>query len=130
MTVKVSVSASVLETENPEKVARAVKNIFPRLTVKLVSRDGENRVEAEGEGKESLERLKRILSSRRIRTAARVVMLQGKSERGITFYLHKQAAFAGQVSFCESSRESPLGPIRVTLGGNNPEEVVEWLTAR
>ena len=130
MTVNVSVSAYVLETENPEKVVKAVKNIFPRLTVKLVSQDGENRVEAAGEGMESLERLKRILSSRRIRAAARAVMLQGMSVRGITFYLHKQAAFAGQVSFCESSRESPLGPIRVTLSGSNPQEVVEWLTAR
>lgn len=130
MTIKVAVSASVHETENPTKVATAVRNIFPRLMVKLVSEEGESRLEAEGEGKEALERFRRILSSRRIRSAAKSVILQGKAGRRITFYLHKQAAFAGQVSFCESSQESPLGAIRVTLSSNNPDEIIDWLTAR
>lgn len=130
MTVKVTVSASVFETENPMRVARAVKNIFPRLPVKFVSRGGESRVETEGQGKESLVRFRKIISSRKIRAAAKSMMLQGRAERALTFYLHKQAAFAGQVSFCGSSSESPLGPIRVTLSGSNLEEIVDWLTAR
>ena len=130
MTMKVAVSTAVRGTEDPEKVIRAVKNIFPRLNVRLVSEIGEERLEAEGEGKESLERFRKILSSRRIRSAAKSTMLQGRAKRGLTFYLHKQAAFAGQVSFCESHLESPLGPIRVTLSGTNPDEIVEWLTAR
>jgi len=130
LTLKVAVSASVLETEDAAKVARAVRNIFPRLDVRLASEKDASMVEAEGEGKQSLERLKRILSSRKIRAAARSVMLKGKTNMGITFYLHKQAAFAGHVSFCESSLESPLGPIRVTLSDSDPEEIVEWLTAR
>lgn len=130
MTIVVAVSASVHETESPEKVVRAVKNIFPRLEVKLVSESGENRLEAEGEGKESLERFRKILSSRKIRSAAKSIMLEGKAGRGLTFHLHKQAAFGGQVSFCESRMESPLGPIRVTLSGSDPDEIVKWLTAR
>jgi predicted RNA binding protein with dsRBD fold (UPF0201 family) len=39
-------------------------------------------------------------------------------------------AFAGHVSFCEESAESPLGPLRTTIECEDPCLLIDWLAAR
>jgi predicted RNA binding protein with dsRBD fold (UPF0201 family) len=55
-----------------------------------------------------------------------------KSIRGetIIFYLNKQVAYAGHVSFCEETAESPLGPIRFRIETDNAQQLVEWLAEK
>jgi predicted RNA binding protein with dsRBD fold (UPF0201 family) len=77
---------------------------------------------------ETLTKLYNILRRERIRAAARKLLLEGQDEKTITFYLNKQVACAGQVSFSNENAESPLGPIKVRIESNNPRELVDWLT--
>ena len=48
----------------------------------------------------------------------------------IVFFLNKQAAYAGHVSFSAPEGESPLGPIQVVIETENPEQVIDWLAGR
>ncbi len=45
----------------------------------------------------------------------------------IAFFLNKQVAFAGHVSFCEPEGESPLGPIRVVIEADDPAGIIDWI---
>jgi len=126
--VSVRVEAEVYPTEDPDKVFKAVKSIFPRLELQLRWLDNSAVVEGSGEGLEVLEDLKRMLRERRIRSAARSILKSSISGDLLVFYLNKQAAYVGKVSFTEPFLESPLPPIKVEIKSDKPEEVISWLT--
>ncbi len=117
------VRAPLNPTEDEEKVVRSIIAIF-NIRVNIVQG------EAIGHSNNmvSLERLKRMIRQRRIRSAAKVVMRSGIRGNIIEFYLHKQAAYAGKVSFSNAEGESPLGPIKVTIKAEDPNKLIEWLT--
>jgi len=71
-----------------------------------------------------------ILQRDRIRAAARSVLRRSVEGDRLAFYLNKQAAYAGHVSFSQPEGESPLGPIRVVIETKNPEKVIDWLTGQ
>jgi predicted RNA binding protein with dsRBD fold (UPF0201 family) len=48
----------------------------------------------------------------------------------IVFFLNKQAAYAGHVSFSAPEGESPLGPIQVILETEDPEQLIDWLAGK
>ena len=48
----------------------------------------------------------------------------------MVFFLNKQAAYAGHVSFSAPDGESPLGPIQVVLETENPEQLIDWLAGK
>jgi len=81
-------------------------------------------------GTEGLTKLYNLLRRERIRDAARSIMFRGLEGNTITFYLNKQVAYAGHLSFSELTGESPLGPIKVTITCDNPRELIDWLTPR
>ena len=85
---------------------------------------------AEAEGREALFKFRRLLSLDRIRDAARKVLFGGLRGKNIRFYLNKQVAFAGHVSFCEEVAESPLGSLIVTIECEDPRLLIDWLTSR
>ncbi|MCL7393256.1 MAG: hypothetical protein LZ169_00265 [Thaumarchaeota archaeon] len=126
--VLVKVDADVYPTEDPEKVLRAVKNIFPSISFEVRWIDSSARVEGSAEGYEALENLKRLLRERRIRAAARSILKSSIRDDVLVFYLNKQAAYAGKASFTEPFVESPLPPIRVIIRAPDLEEVINWLT--
>ena len=126
--IQVHVETPLNPTENPEKVARAIHNLFPSANLTTVKTDAHHgKVEATMNGLKALENLKAILRQEVIRDAARRMLLGGISGSSVVVYLHKQAAFAGKASFCERYDESPLGPITLTIQSESPEQVVEWL---
>ena len=84
----------------------------------------------EGKDLSSLERLKMILQRDRIRAAARSVLRRSIEDNRIVFFLNKQAAYAGHVSFSAPEGESPLGPIQVIIKSEKLEDVIDWLTGR
>ncbi|MEM3766442.1 MAG: hypothetical protein QXU46_05395, partial [Candidatus Bathyarchaeia archaeon] len=55
---------------------------------------------------------------------------EGLSENNITFYLNKQVAYAGHVSFSKAVAESPLGPIKVQIECGNPRQLIDWLAPK
>ena len=127
--VRVEVSARVNPTEDLEKVRRAISNIFPDVPLsEEVLGDGSSILRGSSEGLGALERLKAMIGAERIRSAARAVLSSSVSGGVLEFHLHKQAAFAGKVSFSQPFGESPLGPISVRVECDDPSGVIEWLT--
>jgi len=115
-------------TEDPEKVSKAVTNLFPHASLTTVRiNDRRSKMEATMTGLDALENLKTILRQEAIRGAARKLLLGGVTGSMIVVHLNKQAAFAGKASFCERYDESPLGPITLTIRSENPEQIVDWL---
>jgi len=113
-----------------EKVKRAVENIFGAVTFEVESRKWGHLLIAETRGTEGLTKLYNLLSRERIRAAARKVFFSGMDEKSVVFYLNKQVAYAGHISFSQKTGESPLGPINVQIRCDNPRELIEWLTPK
>ena len=128
--IYVHVEVEVNPTEDLEKVKQAVKNVFGGITFKVKSRTWGQLLIAETAGTEGLTKLYNILSRERIRAAARKVLLGGMGKNSVTFYLNKQVAYAGHVSFSQKTSESPLGPINVEISCSNPRQLIEWLTPK
>jgi uncharacterized protein len=85
---------------------------------------------ADAKGEENLSTLRNVLRRDHIRDAARKALYRGLNGNTVVFYLNKQAASAGHVSFTEAEGESPLGPITVTIQTEDPQQLIDWLAPR
>jgi uncharacterized protein len=128
--VIVHIEADVNPTEDEEKVKAAIGNIVGNATFTLEPAFRGSLLKAEAEGQESLTKFRNLLRNDRIRDAARKLLNRAVRGDKISFYLNKQVAWAGHVSFSEESAESPLGPLRVTIETDNPRQLVEWLAEK
>ena len=130
MTVRIAIEAMVNPTEDEGKVVRALRNIFPEISVQRIPTDnGRVKLRLSGNGLPMLATLRNLIKQGRIRSAARAIILRGTEDTLIQFYLNKQAAFAGRASFCEPLGESPQGPITVEIISDDPSSVVDYLAA-
>lgn len=120
----------VRPTEDPERVTKAVTNIFLGDVEYRPIDEWSGKVILEGKDQTPLERLRMILQRDRIRAAARSILKRSIKVDQIVFFLNKQAAHAGHVSFSEPEGESPLGPIQVVLRTEKPEQLIDWLTGK
>ncbi|HLC10893.1 MAG TPA: RNA-binding domain-containing protein [Candidatus Bathyarchaeia archaeon] len=117
-------------TEDPEKVRKAVTNIFRgEVEVRQID-EWSGKIILEGKDQPSLERFRMILQRDRIRAAARSILRRSVEGNRIVFYLNKQAAYAGHVSFSAPEGESPLGPIHVIVETGNPDQLIDWLAGQ
>jgi predicted RNA binding protein with dsRBD fold (UPF0201 family) len=127
--ITVHIEAEVNPTESEDKVKKAIENIFGPLQSKLQTVHKGGVLTAEISTREPLFKLQNLLRRERIRAAARIALLEGADGKTLTFYLNKQVAFAGHLSFTKETAESPLGPIKVKITCENPKEIVNWLTS-
>jgi len=128
--VDVHVEVEVNPTEDLEKVKRAVENIFGIVEFEVKPEDWGSLLTAKTEGIDGLTKFYNLLRRERIRDAARGVLFDGLGEKSIVFYLNKQIAYAGHISFSKPVAESPLGPIKVQIRCDNPRELIEWLAPK
>ena len=128
--INVHIEAQVNPTEDLEKVKQAVTNIFGTLTFNVKTKTWGQLLTSEAKGHESLIKLFNILNKERIVSAARKVFLSGLEENSVTFYLNKQVAYAGHISFCQQTAESPLGPIKVQIRCSDPRKLIDWLAPK
>ena len=126
----VNVEVEVNPTEDLEKVKKAVENIFGAVKFKVKSRKWGHLLIAETRGTAGLTKLYNLLHRERIRDAARKVLFSGSADKSLTFYLNKQVAYAGHISFSQQKAESPLGPINVQIRCDNPRELIQWLAPK
>ena len=128
--VAVHVEVEVNPTEDLDKVKGAVEKILGSLEFETGSRDGGTLLIARVKGINGLTKLRDLLRRERIRAAARRVFFGGLDEKSIVFYLNKQVAYGGHISFSRPTAESPLGPIRIQIRCDNPRELIEWLAPK
>ena len=128
--VTVFVETQINPTENEDNVKAAVNNFLDNATITIKPSIKGSSLTAVAKGQDSLFKLRNLLRNDRIRDASRRLLF--KSIRGtmISFYLNKQVAFVGHISFSEESAESPLGPIRVNIETDNPEQLIDWLAEK
>lgn len=107
----VTVRAKCYPTEDPERVKRAILNIFPESTL-IEYEDGflANTV--------SIQRLSELIRNMKILDSARAVLLRGRQGNTVRFRINKQVAFIGKLSFVED-RDPPLGSIEVIIEDEN-----------
>lgn len=122
--------AEVRPSEDREKVEKAVTNVLRGQVVHKEIDEWSGKVVIEGKDQSSLERLRMIFQRDRIHAAARSVLRRSIEDNRIVFFLNKQAAYAGHVSFSAPEGESPLGPIQVVLETENPEQLIDWLAGK
>ncbi len=129
--VEIEAEAFIYPTEDQGKVERAIKKIFPTCSMTIESPSEEVKIlRAREHGKDALIPLQSLLRQDRIRDAARSILMSSVSDNMIIFYLNKQVAFVGHVSFSMPNAESPLGPITVRIRCENPIGLIEWLAPR
>jgi len=128
--ISVQVEVEINPTENEDKVKRAVENLFTSLELEVKPQKRGSLLIGQGKGLDTLTKLYNLLRRERIRDAARGALYGGLSGKSIVFYLNKQVAYVGHVSFSQPVGESPLGPIKVEINCDNPRELIDWLAPR
>ena len=128
--VQLRVQADINPTEDPDKVRAAVERIFGELPFRIIEEEDGGLLVGTAEGLKALLPFQELLRRQQIRNAARRVLFSGLQGSVVTFYLNKQVAYVGHISFSQSEGESPLGPIQVEIESNNPRELIEWLAPR
>ena len=105
-------------TEDPEKLRRALLNLFPEGEVEehddsMIART------------DSGERLRQLIIDHHIRDTARSMMLCGRSGRVSRFRLNKQVAYVNKVSFVEG--DPALGIIDVEIEDDDIDAAIDHL---
>jgi predicted RNA binding protein with dsRBD fold (UPF0201 family) len=130
-TVTVYVTVAVNPTEDEEKVKRAITNVLynPDFTSEPAFQG--YTLKAVAHGQESLFNFRNLLRNDRIRDAARKMLYKAiRDDDKISFYINKQVAYAGHISFSEENAESPLGPIHIVIETATPKLFIDWLAEK
>lgn len=123
----VELRATVSRSEDPEKVLKAMKNVLGGGEYRVSS--GEDSIVITSTNRRSLVKMRDQLRDRRVRGAARRLLMTSMQGKKASVLLNRQAAFQGIVALCGSVEESPLGPIYLTLESDDLEALIAWLTA-
>ena len=128
--VTVHMETEINPTESEERVKKAILNLFGDIPTEIKPAGKGSILTAEGKGQNVLIPLRDALRRDHIRDAARKPLFHGTRENSLIFYLNKQVAFAGHVSFSEEEGESPLGPLKITVITEHPGDLIAWLAPR
>jgi predicted RNA binding protein with dsRBD fold (UPF0201 family) len=130
--VIVHLETDVNPTEDEEKVKTALSNLLVNPVFISKSAFQGVKLTAEAQGQASLTNFRNLLRNDRIRDAARKLLYRAihNDDNRISFYLNKQVAYVGHISFSEEQAESPLGPIHVVIETNAPKQLVDWLVEK
>ena len=111
--VDVRITAPVNDTEVTDRVADAIRNLFPEAEIE--SRPGELVANSH-----SMEQFSERLHEQAILDAARAAFFADRKGNAFSFDLKKQAAFRGVVNFAVGS-ESELGDVHVRVTVEEPD---------
>ncbi len=125
--IDIVAEAEVKHSESQAKVANALTNLFGKYS-ELHLEDG--RVVLTSSNRETLQLLKDQFRDRRIRAAARRLLLSSVQDGGMqaVILFNKQAATVGIAALCDDPSESPLGPIVLRIRSQNLAALIDWLT--
>ncbi len=112
----IELSCPVFPSEDPVKVETAVKKIFPDAVVKIEDQ------KLTGTSS-SLDYFRKEIRRQKILDATRNILIRGKRGNVTRFFMNKQAAFVGQISFCEE--KMILGTIRVIIQDDQLDALID-----
>ena len=124
MSCEIQVFCEINPSEDPSKVKTAVLNIFPDLEISI----SDKLLIGKSNGMNTLSNISESIRSKNTKNIYQRILKKNSNENSTWFYLNKQAAFVNTVSLCNESNESPLGPIKVVLEGNDIENIIQSLT--
>ena len=120
---KIEMSCTVNPSEDPNKIKKAITNIFPYSIIK----NENSSIIAQSKELRSFEKIYETIhvnQSQKIYTRN----LENNLEHDTTwFFLNKQAAFVEKIVICDEAEESPLGPIKVILTSSNIDGIIDWM---
>ncbi len=122
---KITATAPVYPSEDPDKVEQSVSNILPGA--KITRQDSS--IKASSNIIESLDKLRQTIQSRQ---SQRIYQrhLEKNLDRDTTWlYLNKQAAMVDVLTLCDEPSESPLGPIELVISSRNIDQIIPWLAS-
>ena len=117
---------SVNSSEDPNKIKKAISNIFPYSTLETEMFS----ISAQSKDLKSLEKIYEIIHTKQSQKIYRRNLEKNLENNTTWFYLNKQAAFVEKIAICEKADESPLGPIKVILTSSNIDEIIDWIASR
>jgi uncharacterized protein len=124
---RVDLRATVSASEDPRKVLAAMRQVFGDCDYFV--EEGADSIRLRSTSPRCLQRLHDQLRDRRVRDAARRLMLASIEGRVLPLKINRQAAAAGVLALCSNAVESPLGPLNLEVETDAPEKLVDWLTA-
>ena len=124
MSCEIQVFCEINPSEDPSKIKTAVLNIFPDLEISI----SDKLLLGKSNGMNTLSNVSESIRSKNTKNIYQRILKKNSNENSTWFYLNKQAAFVNTVSLCNESNESPLGPIKVVLEGNDIENIIQSLT--
>lgn len=116
----------VNSSEDPNKIKKAISNIFPYSTLETEMFS----ISAQSKDLKSLEKIYEIIHTKQSQKIYRRNLEKNLENNTTWFYLNKQAAFVEKIAICEKSDESPLGPIKVILTSSNIDGMIDWIVSR
>jgi len=123
---KIEMFCSVNSSEDPNKIKKAISNIFPYSTLETEMFS----ISAQSKDLKSLEKIYEIIHTKQFQKIYRRNLEKNLENNTTWFYLNKQAAFVEKIAICEKSDESPLGPIKVILTSSNIDGIIDWIVSR
>ena len=120
---KIQVSCKINLSEDPLKVKIAILNVFPELKISL----NDQQLIGKSNDMSSLSNISQSIHTKNTKNIYQRILKKNSNENSTWFYLNKQAAFVNIVALCSESDESPLGPIKVVLEGNDIENIIQSL---
>jgi predicted RNA binding protein with dsRBD fold (UPF0201 family) len=128
--VKVRFEVEVNPTENLGKVRETTRKVFGEFELKVKEKEGKKWFFGRASGIEALLEFKELLHRERILNAARKMFFRGVQGKKILFFLNKQVAYVGHLSFSQQTGESVLGPILIEIECDDPLNLIEWLVPK
>lgn len=112
----VEITCPVFPSEDPNKVRTAMERIFPDAEIT----ESDDRLIGKTD---NLDHFGRQIRKQRILDTARSVMLRGKRGDVTRFFLNKQVAYVGKISFCEE--KTILGTMKVVVTDSGLDAVID-----
>ena len=112
----VEITCPVFPSEDPNKVRTAMERIFPNAEIT----ESDDRLIGKTD---NLDHFGRQIRKQRILDTARSVMLRGKRGDVTRFFLNKQVAYVGKISFCEE--KTILGTMKVVVTDDGLDAVID-----
>ncbi len=112
----VEITCPVFPSEDPNKVRTAMERIFPDAEIT----ESDDRLIGKTD---NLDHFGRQIRKQRILDTARSVMLRGKRGNVTRFFLNKQVAYVGKISFCEE--KTILGTMKVVVTDDGLDAVID-----